>query len=552
MPTSMAARVNVAIFVMTTMGVVVAPATVSAEANVRMDADTHRAMTARAGRVPAQAADDHIALPAEPPAQSGAAGGPVAPRSADVFASFVGLDRASAMNNGVAFESANVSIARSGLFHVFEAANSAIRMLVTSGAVVQTKDLNSFFGTSTLNGRLFNPKVYFDRIGTRPRVYVAALQQQSGSTEATRLSTLWLAVSRSSGPFNLDPQSWCFYQFNAKRNAKTSLSSAALSLGLGGGRDALVVTTNQFTFTGGAFTFAIIRAFRTDVLSNNGPVCPSVQPVLVSQASITAHDDTTFALQPVHHHSRPVSFAGTTNPVYLVNTRNGASNIYRLWQVRNVASTPSVRNVTLAGSFTYDGFANDPSQTGTSIRIEAGTTGITSAAAVGDGRISAVHSTRCTSGGVSFKWCFRVVRIQPGQTSAGSLTAVLDQQRTFGGYGQTSFFKPTISVNVWGQRAVAFSANTNGISQFLSSYWTLSDRDTLHFPSASLITPGNCALPTMEPDYRLRRAGSLAAELDPSDNTTFWLAGVRARTLPCQWESQILQVNPGTEGIIGQ
>ena len=154
--------------------------------------------------------------------------------------SFVGLDQANA--GGVTHS--DLSVGKSNTL-VLEGVNSSLRLFTTVGGVLATKTLNTFFGATGSQRSFHDPRVYFDRNAVNRRFYVVA-RQQSGITDATGISRIWLAVSRSSDPANLEPANWCRYAIDAKRNAGTAYSSWADYLGLGVGVDKLVISANQY------------------------------------------------------------------------------------------------------------------------------------------------------------------------------------------------------------------------------------------------------------------------------------------------------------------
>lgn len=98
---------------------------------------------------------------------------------ASVPTSFVGLNQV----NAGGFIPPDTIVGKSNT-RVLEAVNVSLRLFTTTGGVLATKTLNNFFGTSTSQGILFDPKVYFDRNATNRRFYVVALQQ-TGTNDAT-------------------------------------------------------------------------------------------------------------------------------------------------------------------------------------------------------------------------------------------------------------------------------------------------------------------------------------------------------------------------------
>jgi hypothetical protein len=485
-------------------------------------AESYGAMKDEASYAPASGNAELLPVPAGPE-----------PLTSDVATSFVGLDRPGAANNGIVFFPPDTIVAKSTT-KVLEAVNSAVRMFSTVGAVAQTKDLNTFFGASTANGILFDPKVYYDRNAANRRFYVVALQQKSDP----KVSRIWLAVSRSADPTNLDAANWCRYNLEGKRNISTADESWADYPGLGAGADALMITANQFTFSAENFTYAVIRVLNKTTLSNNAAACPSV-PIFTFQASGTKGDGTAFTLQPAQHYSSPSSFTSTTNPAYLVSTVFGTSNIYRVWQIRNVAGgSPTLRSLNLTGAFTYSVQPN-AAQSGSATLLDTGDNRMMQVAGIGNS-LFAVHGTGCNFAGGAPESCARFVKITVGQAAGGALTASLAKQNTFGGGPGAFYFWPGIAANNRLQVVVPF--HISSASSFLSSYWTMKDDAAATFESASRNTVGTCAqtLSGRTGDY-------IGAQTDPSDFTSFWVAGERATTLvgACQWQTQIQKIVPG-------
>ncbi|HEV8714582.1 MAG TPA: hypothetical protein VGX03_17355 [Candidatus Binatia bacterium] len=484
-----------------------------------VDAKKYRALKARAVSHPVAQGAEVVELGPKPSA----------PR---VALSFVGLDRPSAANNGNEFFPPDTIVAKSNT-RVLEAVNSALRLFTTTGGVLQTRDLNTFFGASLSNGFVFDPKVYFDRSAANRRFYVVALQ-----SDFLSVSRIWLALSRSPDPASLNAANWCRYNIDGRRNVGTGDASFADYPGLGVGADALVISTNQFRFFEETFTFTIVRAFNKLVAANNASSCPTI-PSFIFQPSNTVGDVTTFTLQPVQHYTSPSSFRGTTNPAYLLSTHYGSSAIYRVWQVRNVGgSSPTLCIKNVSGSFTY-GLQPDAPQKNSSLLLDTGDNRVTQAAGVSNA-LSGVHGTLCQLGRDANESCVRVVRIIVGQSESGALTARISQQTTFGGGNGVFYFRPGIAVNAREQTAVDFHRSSS--STFLSSVWAVKNHlETARFVSPSALTTGTC------PQERSNRTGDyIGAQTDPANFTSFWLAGERATTIAgeCQWQTQIIKVDP--------
>jgi hypothetical protein len=455
------------------------------------------------------------------------------PASADITTSFLGLNRLTAQNHGFIFVPPDPQVAKSSS-RVLEATNSALRLFNTTGGVLQTMDLNTFFGAPTGDGLLFDPKTIYDINAARQRFYVTALQLDAGPPQVSRI---WLGISRSLNPANLNPANWCIYFLNGIRNGGTANASWADYEAIGTAADALLISDNQFRFSDSTFTFAIVHALRKLVAANNATSCPGI-PFFTFQPSATSGNGSIFTLQPVQQLTSPSSFAGTTNPAYLINTIIGTSATYRVTRIRNVGSSPTLQTVNVAGSFIYS-VPPTAVQSGSALRLDTGDNRMVEAAGRGDALWGA-HTTGCSIGATNVA-CIRAVRILAGQ-SGGAPTATISQQRTFG-QASSYMFWPGLAVNLNETTVVGFHyVSPSATGGRLSSWWAIKDLTNLAFGSISPVTTGTCAQTT-------RRTGDyFGAETDHAGRG-FWLASERATTFAglsgCNWQTQIVRIVPG-------
>lgn len=445
-----------------------------------------------------------------------------------------GIAQSSLPNNAVP---PDTILARSGT-RVLEAVNRGVQLRSLSGSQISIKDLNDFFAASTTDGLLFDPKVYYDQIGGNERFYVVALQQNS----FPRLSRIWLAVSRSADPANLDPASWCRYSFDGRRDIGTTAESWADYPGLGGGRDALVITTNQFTF-GGSFTYSIVHTIHKEPLANNAFTCPALTITSFQPAS-TQGDFNTFTLQPVHHYAPPRSRAETVNPVYLINTFwFGGTDVYRVWQVSNVASGSPVlasRDSEVGGQV-YDLAPDSPQNGSTSPRVDTGDLRIYSASATSLDEIWAAHTVSCNIGGGENESCIRVFSMFVG---GFPLQAGPGYFITFGGGAGDFFSYPAIAVN--GSSQVGIGYQFAGQTDYLGAGWAFRAASSTLIGATGTYATGNCVLP-QSPGRIVARAGDYSgAQTTPDALDTFWLAGEHAQQVgsACHWATRIAELSP--------
>jgi hypothetical protein len=113
---------------------------------------------------------------------------------------------------------------------------------------------------------------------------------------------------------------------------------------------------------------------------------------------------------------------------------------------------------------------------------------------------------------------------------------------------------PGIALNAREQTAVVFQRSSS--TSFLSARWTMKDLSATAFESASPLTTGTCAQSLIDDFGRNRTGDYTGAQADPADfgtaaTSSFWLAAERATVIAgtCQWQTHIIKVEPGTEGV---
>jgi hypothetical protein len=451
---------------------------------------------------------------------------------------FDGLDFASA---GSAFVPPDTTMGKSSS-HVLEAANTGIRLFSTSGTVQATRSLSSFFGVTT-NGLPFDPKVYFDRNASRQRFYVVALQRAGfGDADPTNdVSRILIAVSRSSNPGSLSSGSWCRYNFDGRRDVGTANQSWADFPQVGAGRDSFSFNTNQFLFTNGGFTFAVVRVWNKNVASNNSSSCPRV-PRFTFQPASTAGDFSRFTIQAAQHYTSPSSFTGTTNPAYYLSTTRGASDQYHVFRVRNVAGgSPTLAETAVTGA----GYSFPPNggQPSGSIVIDSGDNRVTQVAGIGN-NITGEFTTACNfTPGTPNESCTLTPRVVVGQDAAGNLTATI-AENPFEGLGDATFVHhASVATN-----SALQSGGTwlfNGASNNLSSVSLVKNVNDFWF-TVQTYAPGTCVRAADFPSTTTARAGDYSgAQTDPG-LTSFWTAGEEATTVSgsCLWRTRIGSLTP--------
>lgn len=429
---------------------------------------------------------------------------------------------------------------------ILQAVNSQIRLFGNDGSLLASKSLAAFLGTDNVPRAPFDPRILFDRLGPNQRFYVVATEQKP--TEETGLpprSTLFLSVSRSTDPPSLDPAHWCTYRLWSQDDYSGSGNPTFADFPtIGVGVDAFVISSvyRRNVAVDPPFTYTIVEAFEKLSLSQNSSSCPIAISQLFRPAD-SAGDEGVLFLQPAHHITAPSSFAGTANPVYLISARPRNSDVteYRLWRLRNIADVATLSNLqqitVQAQPFTLPPFALQP---GTTTRVVTNDCRVAAATGLGD-LLWFVMTVRCNAGGGADEACIRAVQLSVGQ-SAGSPTAAVLQEITFGGGPNVFFYMPGLAVNP--ARRVMVPFLTSSASQRQSFAWTAQNANQAKFQSAQTLMPGLCNLPPIDPQRaNFQRAGDyVGAALDPASSSSFWVSGEHAAQEPsgstvCTWRS---------------
>jgi hypothetical protein len=499
-----------------------------------VDPATYAAEKAAARRGPAPGNPDIVSLPDDGSAV----------QAPSVSPNFTGLDRQTAANNGFVFSPPDTIVAKS-TSRVLEGANSALRLFTNTGTILQTRDLNTFFSASTTNGRLFDPKVFYDRNATNPRLFVVALQVagRDNSTSTDDVSRIWVAVSRSSNPSTLNSSDWCRYNIDGRRETGTTNVSWADYPQIGVGADSFSFAMNNFRFTDRAFRFSYIHVWNKTIAENNATSCPTVPRFTFTAPGAVAGNFNRFTIQPAQSYTSPSSFTGTTNPAYYMSTTRGSSNEYHVFRVRNVASgSPTITRVILTGS----SYAIPPSgpQPSSSIVVDSGDNRMLQVAGIGN-RLFGIFTTSCNfTGGTANESCTRAPRVTVGQNTSGGLTASLIEN-VLAGFGDGVFVHhASIATNTgltsgstWEFNGSLFRLSSAAMIRNVNAAWS----------GVQTYANGSCSLPATSPSTTTARSGDYSgAQLDPSNLTTLWLAGERATTTDttCQWQTRIAGLVP--------
>lgn len=433
----------------------------------------------------------------------------------------------------------DTSVARSGQ-RILQVVNSQINLYNSTGILLNGRTLQNFFSSGGFAIPPIDPQVLYDRNTANPRFFVTA------TTWNDTFSTGLLAVSRSADPSDLNAGNWCVYGFTTHDDFSGSGVPTLMDQPrIGVGADTVTIAGNLFTIQTLQFRYALITVLNKLQLENNAAGCQGGSGEIFRPAAAPG-DLNVFSLQPAVHYNSPSSFAGTSNPSYLVNTRSGNSSTYWIWRVRNTlngANPGNLQMTSVVGNFQY-AIPLDAPQQGSAIKLDTGDPRVLQVGGVGDS-LWAVHGTNCNTGGGPSEVCARVVRIDMSQ-NLNAPVATLNQQTTFSGGVNIHYWMPSIAVNQSHRTAVPFLWSS--ASTYLSSAWTAKNAATGSYPAAQALGSGTCKREESSPTGRT--GDYVGAQTDPTDFLTFWISAEHASVYPpppagntCTWLTRIGQVN---------
>ncbi len=356
----------------------------------------------------------------------------------------------------------------------------------------------------------------------------------------TNSSNLYLAVSRTPEPTDFTAANWCEYWMGGPQTVNGVLTFYDSPI-FGVGADTMVYSTNQYAFSTGAFTGAILNAGSKAQIENNAASCPWIGFYVFVPTPVGG---TTFALMPAQHYTSPSSFPGTTNPVYMISTHGltqageTSSTIYRVWRIRNVVSGAAALDELDVSAGSYSTPPGAP-QAGGGV-IDAGDVRIRQVAGIGNSLWTA-HSLTCNVAGTN-QSCIRVYRFDLGQDSGGHLTAVVGQAPAiFSGPAGVPYWMPAVAASSAQSTIVPFL--TSSSASYLSSAFTTKAAAATTYGSPTSLLTGGC-----NNGSPVGRSGDYqGAQTNPNDLASFWIAGEAtpvAGQCSSLWKTEIANVTP--------
>ena len=269
-----------------------------------------------------------------------------------------------------------------GLNHVLVSVNTGMACFTKAGvSVFNIPNLATFLGAAVpANAKIFDPKLIYDHYAGRYVLIITAVRKAPNPLGS------WIIVAASNT--NNPTGTWTFYTLNALTTVG-GVNAWSDYPTVGFDSQAIYVSTNQFTFTGGGvFQFSRIRILKKAQIYAAAPV------TWVDYNSLTNNDGSVaFTIQPCAHFH-----GGGNGTAYFVNSywpSAAGSTKLTLWKLVNPITTPTLTRVAV----TVNNFKIPPNA------LQPGGTLTT-------GDIRLLNAVYQFSGGVQRVWAAHTVSIQ--------------------------------------------------------------------------------------------------------------------------------------------
>jgi hypothetical protein len=316
--------------------------------------------------------------------------------------------------------------------------NTSIRIFSKSGSLLVNALSTDWYG---MTDNHFDPKVLYDAPGGRFLMLWAFQVDVGGSQNDT--SYYILSVSQTSdatGP-------WYNYRLNMRLDGSTQTNNWADFPGLGLDDSTIYLTANMYTFSGGNFQYAKLRALRKSTVCAGAPV-PWTDFINMTDVG----GSKSFTLKPAHSLS-------STLIGYLLNTKSGGGSVVNFWKVTGGPGSPTLTNLGALSIASYSVPPNAPQQ-GTSNTIETNDCR-TQEVVFRDGYVYTAWNigTNFGSGNVA---AIRYVKIN-------AATNAVTTDETYGA-ATTHYYYPAVTVDPAGSVHIGFGRSNS--SEYSSAWYS--------------------------------------------------------------------------------
>jgi hypothetical protein len=345
----------------------------------------------------------------------------------------------------------------------------------STGALVSSKTLNSFFSSLGSVHSLSDPFVFYDQLAGK---FVTGILDYTNTTSA-----IDFGVSNTSDPTG----SWTLHRYDTTNDGSSNHSSDYPRFGYN--REAYVISYNQFGAGVHVDTLAINKSNLASSFihqwSTSQIAAPGMSPTVMHDSSST---------------SDPMWFVGL-----------GGTTSIKVIKMTNVLSSSPGITVSSVSVPSYSGSGTTFHQPGSPATFSVQNDSRILDAAMYNGKLVASHTIGATGGYHAARWYeFNTTGSTPTLITSGQVTAA-----------STDDYYPTVDINSAG--AIGMTYMENSANEYMSMYVT---GRTASDPAGQMEAAMSPSAVHGTTRYGTSgRAGDYSGmSVDPSDNTTFWAA----------------------------
>lgn len=400
-------------------------------------------------------------------------------------------------------------IMAAGPTHVITVVNSRFRIYDKAGNITKTITAISWFASTLGGADPFDPKIQYDQHNER---WVMVWLHQTNTPKA---SYYLVSVSDDSNPLGI----WYNYALPGNVNGATSVNNWADYEGVGYDRDAVYLTSNQFTFADST------NPSRSEYVKVR--IIPKSQLYANSAGPVSWTDlwDLRDAGGNRLFGSRPARVFGTPTEYYLISASPFSPGTYfvlhRITDPLGVSPVITPTNISVT---TYNSPSNANQLGGSTTLIDAGGSNIRNEPVYWDGSLWVTHCVRSGTGGEYSS--VRYVRI-----NTATNTTVEDAALGADGFW---YFYSALAVDKDNNLALTFTRS--GLTEYAGAFmtWRLASDPAGLRPSVT-IQAGKANYVKTFGGTRNRWGDYNGVVLDPVDQNNFWMFTEYAETPANTW-----------------
>lgn len=346
-----------------------------------------------------------------------------------------------------------------------------------------------------------DPKIIYDQFADR---WVMLDLGLSGK-ELGEVSSYLLAVSHTSDPTG----PWCVWALDAKKNGSDSTNTWADYPGLGVDRNAIYITSNQFSEVLPLFQYAKLRIIDKEQLYNN-----TCGPIKWTDFWRLRKPDghAVFTVQPAHTFGEP-------GVEYLINSfSSGKGNSVIVWTLTDPLDNPKLTRVELpVGGYSAP---PDAGQCETETEIETNDARLLNAV-YRDGVLWTVHNIACPED--NKKSCLHLISVD---VSDRDHPKVLDDFSYGAPSKGFSYFFPAVMVDDSDNVYVMFNSSSKSKCVDIRYSGRLSSSEANTMQGSALLKASASKYEIIYKGRRYKRWGDYSGiGLDPKEPNRVWFAG---------------------------